>query len=1065
MSNMANFLLQSAMGLGLVLQATTGAARTLDDFEDHSAWSVSSTDQVEAILTVQPHGSGKAACVAYNFGNVSGYLALSRKLPLEFNGNFRINVDVRGQGAVNALELKLVDGSGNNVWWHRHADFVPSAQWTTLATKRRQVEFAWGPATDKNLRATEQVEFVVVGAQGTKGEMCFDNLRMETLPEPPAQWPSPVWTREDLKSPGVQVGAMSAASPWRYGPESAAQPTILQTDFGQAREISGLVLHWLPAMHAVRYHVDASLDGVEWRTIQHVAAGMGGREVLHLPEQELRYVRLVFERAANTQLGLEGVDFLDIGALPTPNAFVSKQASLVTRGWFPRGFSGEQSYWTLLGIPGGSEQALMSEDGAVESHKRGPSVEPFVEVNGRLMGWADVQVAQSLDKGYLPMPHVVWTHPKFQLRTSAFASDEGALQSQVRYRLSNPTNRRQRMVLWLALRPFQVNPPTQFLNIAGGVAPMQGVRWDGRGLSQQDGQVLLIATESPTEVRFGQGGAGSLKALQDGSAAQGATQWSDPQGFASAALKYELDLPAHGSKDIVIVLPQGATPMLPGNDAVPAQWFDTRWAQTAGKWTAWLNRTTVALPGDHAGLAETMRTALAHILINKQGPVIRPGTRSYARSWIRDGAMTGTVLSRLGYAQLAQDYADWFTPKLFANGKVPCCIDARGADPVPENDSMGAYLHLIADTYRYNGDLAWLQGKWPAASKVLGYMDLLRGQEGPQKNGTPDRSLYLGLLPPSISHEGYSDQAAYSYWDDFWGVLGYADGTEMARALGDKQAEAHWGQQHAAFTHDVLASLQAAQAKYQRNVVFGAADRGDVDPTSTTVALAPGGLQGVLPAQALKATFAQYWKNFVQRRDTDRTWDAYTPYEWRNVGALVRLGEREQALAVSEFLLRDRRPLGWKQWAEVVTREPRQPRYLGDMPHGWVSSDFLRATLDMFAYEAPQYQAWVLGGGVDPAWLRKQGLALRNLHTPLGLLSYSARQVGAKTTVEIAAGMRLPQGGLVLALPGATAATSVTVNGQAQACLQPAGIGVHRLPATVQFVRSPKAKQLPFCPS
>ena len=30
----------------------------------------------------------------------------------------------------------------------------------------------------------------------------------------------------------------------------------------------------------------------------------------------------------------------------------------------------------------------------------------------------------------------------------------------------------------------------------------------------------------------------------------------------------------------------------------------------------------------------------------------------------------------------------------FANGKVPCCVDRRGADPVPENDSAGEFLFL-----------------------------------------------------------------------------------------------------------------------------------------------------------------------------------------------------------------------------------------------------------------------------------------------------------------------------------------------------------------------------------
>ena len=49
---------------------------------------------------------------------------------------------------------------------------------------------------------------------------------------------------------------------------------------------------------------------------------------------------------------------------------------------------------------------------------------------------------------------------------------------------------------------------------------------------------------------------------------------------------------------------------------------------------------------------------------------------------------------------------------------------------------------------------------------------------------TPDQRHLYGLLPPTISHEGYSDKAAYSYWDDFWGLLGYKDAVFIAETLG-----------------------------------------------------------------------------------------------------------------------------------------------------------------------------------------------------------------------------------------------------------------------------------------
>ena len=52
------------------------------------------------------------------------------------------------------------------------------------------------------------------------------------------------------------------------------------------------------------------------------------------------------------------------------------------------------------------------------------------------------------------------------------------------------------------------------------------------------------------------------------------------------------------------------------------------------------------------------------------------------------------------------------------------------------------------------------------------------------------------------------------------------------------------------------------------------------------------------------------------------------------------------------------------------------------MPHGWVASDFIRAVLDLFAYEREGDQALVLAAGVPPAWLAGPGITVKGLRTP-----------------------------------------------------------------------------------
>ena len=75
----------------------------------------------------------------------------------------------------------------------------------------------------------------------------------------------------------------------------------------------------------------------------------------------------------------------------SPNAFFEAVAREAPRGTFPRAFSGEQSYWTVVGVSGDTESALLSEDGAVEPSQGSFSVEPFPLRGAGPLAGADVR--------------------------------------------------------------------------------------------------------------------------------------------------------------------------------------------------------------------------------------------------------------------------------------------------------------------------------------------------------------------------------------------------------------------------------------------------------------------------------------------------------------------------------------------------------------------------------------------------------------------------------------------------------------------------------------------------
>jgi hypothetical protein len=445
-----------------------------------------------------------------------------------------------------------------------------------------------------------------------------------------------------------------------------------------------------------------------------------------------------------------------------------------------------------------------------------------------------------------------------------------------------------------------------------------------------------------------------------------------------------------------------------------------------------------------------LRTALAHILINRGGPALQPGARAYARSWIRDGAMMADELARVGHAAVGRDFVEWFAPHQFESGKVPCCVDGRGSDPVAENDSHGQFLYMVAQQYRYSGDRAWLESLWPRVAAAVGYMDSLRLKERSALNRTPGRRAYFGLMPPSISHEGYSDKPAYSYWDDFWTLAGYDAAIAIAGALERGGDVRRIARQREEFSRDLHASLRASIARHRIHYLPASADRGDFDATSTTIALSVAGQQERLPQRELRQTFERYWKEFLARRGTE--WEVYTPYELRSVGTFVRLGWRERAGQLLDGFLADRRPLGWNQWAEVIGRAERQPRFVGDMPHGWVASDYIRSVLDLFVYERQADRSLVLAAGIPHDWLAGEGSGVRNLRTPYGELSYVLRRDGRRVVLTIEEGLQPPPGGLVFAWPYATPPKQAYLNGRPVRWESGRELRIRRLPAVIEIV-------------
>jgi hypothetical protein len=459
--------------------------------------------------------------------------------------------------------------------------------------------------------------------------------------------------------------------------------------------------------------------------------------------------------------------------------------------------------------------------------------------------------------------------------------------------------------------------------------------------------------------------------------------------------------------------------------------------RTTLDWRSLPGRVTVDLPPSAHPYADALRSSLAYMLINRDGPAIEPGARSYRRSWIRDGAMIGDALLRMGQPEAVREFLEWFAPYQYPDGKVPCCVDTRGADPVTEHDSHGELIYAVARYWRSTGDRAFLVRMWPHVAAAVAYMDSVR------------RADPAGIMPPSISHEGYSAKPVHSYWDDFFALRGLADAADLAVTLGHDPA--HYARIRDDFARGLHRSIRATIARDGLDYIPGSADLGDYDPTSTSIGITPGGQAASLPVEALAHTYDRYLREVRARADSSG-WKAYTPYEMRNIGALVRLGRRADAWELLRILFSGQRPAGWRQWPEVVYRDSAAPGFLGDLPHTWVASDYVRSLLDMLAYERESDSAVVLGAGVPSAWVSETpGVAVRDLPIGRERIDFTMNRRDDEMTVRVGGSVAVPPGGIVVYAPFDCRPASARIDGTPGALAPDGSIRLRRLPAEVIF--------------
>ena len=988
--------------------------KTLDDFESIYDWSVIKSDGVNLTISNDAGINSKAIRFDYDFAQGTGYGGIQKFFPIDLPENFEFTFNIKAESPSNNFEIKFIDSTGQNVWWVNNRNYDFPEDWKKIRIKKRHINFAWGPTNDQSLKRIDRIEFTIASFVGGTGTVWIDDLKFEPLSPETNIYPAPLVTTSSVMAthlPDFIIDNLYET----YWKSNGVKEQSAVIDFKTWREFGGLKIDWLKNYQAKSYDILLSENGSKWDKLYSVLFNTSNISFIRLPEAEARFLKInLLKSNSEESFGINEISFLDIKNSLTPNDFLIYTAQNSTKGYYPRYFLEQASYWTVVGVNNDVKEALINEDGMVEVDKAAFSIEPMLKIGNQLFNWSNVNSTQSLEEQYLPIPKVDWSCNDVNLETKIFANGDANKNSvlYLMYTITNNSTIQKNGNLFLLIRPFQVNPYYQFLNLPGGAGKINSIKQNNDRIYVNEDKVVLPVTDYASfgASAFDEGNIVDAIRYNDISQNKSVV---DISGLANGVLKYEFELKPGEEKVIYLAVPFYDKDSV--KEKLTEGLIEQKLEETRSFWREKVNHIKFKLPKSADRIVNTYKSNLAYILINRDKTGIQPGSRSYERSWIRDGALTSSALLKSGIVNEVKEFIDWYTANQYENGKVPCVVDSRGPDPVPENDSHGEMIYLIREYFNFTKDTTFLRSKNENVKKAVEYIESLIVNRSTDlfKNGNDSVRAYYGLVTESISHEGYSAKPMHSYWDNFFTMKGLKDATEIQEILGEKKSYERIKKIRDTFKVNLYSSLNLAMKNRKIDYIPGCVELGDFDATSTTIALTPCNELANLPSPQIYNTFDKYYEFFKNRRDEQIDWINYTPYENRLIGSFIQLNQPERAHELIDFFLNDQRPQGWNHWAEVVWKDERIPKFIGDMPHTWVGSDFLNAIRSMFVYEDESDESLVLASALYQDWIDSpEGMSIENLPTYYGNISYSIKKIEKKYSISIYGGAKLPKNGM-----------------------------------------------------
>lgn len=275
-----------------------------DELDDVRDWKSAAADGVGMRIVAEDGIRGKCMGMKFDFSKARGYAIAGRDVSIPLPENYEFSFHIKGRGNRKiTLEFKLMDRKGNT-YWRKIPDFPFPAEWKRIFLSKDEIAFAWGPGGGE-IRDVSKIEFVFSTDQpdnGT-GEAFIDGLTLTALPpstlvlDPQKVTVTASANENDIHKPSLALDN-NMGTRWSSPYDD---PQWIQFDFGEVREIAGLIIHWEAAFGSA-YDVLVSPDNKIWKPVYSMEQGDGGSDYILFRKQKARAVK-IYGRTRGTAWG------------------------------------------------------------------------------------------------------------------------------------------------------------------------------------------------------------------------------------------------------------------------------------------------------------------------------------------------------------------------------------------------------------------------------------------------------------------------------------------------------------------------------------------------------------------------------------------------------------------------------------------------------------------------------------------------------------------------------------------------------------------------------------------